>query len=162
MVQRKTRDESEGSGDPAIDDLAAAADSIGTEGEGSPKPPGTDIVVAEAGPPTNEQLLAGALSAGRETFCLFTKFESPRVTLNDDVAKQLGNLWGPVLTKHGIDLNRYMGDYALEIAAAFGTFQIAAAVRSGVVAEMREREAKLAKEKEQSGETGGNDGALES
>lgn len=96
---------------------------------------------AEDAPPpmTNEQALAGALAAGREAFCVFTKLQSPRATLTDDKVQQLAGLWGPVLSKHGIDLGRYLGDYALEVAAVIGTFGIAAAVRAGVQAEMAER-----------------------
>jgi hypothetical protein len=49
----------------------------------------------------------------------------------------LGDLWGPVLDKHGINLGDYLGDYALEIAAAIGTFAIAAQLRTAVNAEIK-------------------------
>lgn len=96
---------------------------------------------ADAGPPEPEaltaaQIIAGAIAAGREVFCLVTKMESPRRTLDDANAKAIGALWGPVLDKHGIDLAKYIGDYGLEFTALMGTFAIAAGVRKGVLAEM--------------------------
>lgn len=91
---------------------------------------------------TNEQALGGALAAGREAFCAFTKLQSPRATLDDEAVQKLAALWGPVLSKHGIDLGRYIGDYAMEFAAVIGSFSIAGAVRAGVLAELAERKAK--------------------
>ena len=86
---------------------------------------------------SNEQALIGGLSAARDVFCAFTKLESPKTTLGDEPVQQLAKLWAPVLSKHGIELGSYLGDYALEIAAVIGTFAIAAAVRSGVNAELK-------------------------
>ena len=85
---------------------------------------------------TAAQIIGGALAAGREVFCLVTKMDSPRKTLDDDTAQRIGALWGPVLDKHGIDLGKYLGDYALEAAAIIGTVTIAASVRRGVMDEM--------------------------
>lgn len=93
---------------------------------------------------SNEQALGGALAAGREAFCAFTKLKSPRTTLNDDAVHQLAALWGPVLSKHGINLSQYIGDYALEFAAVVGSFTIAGAVRAGVLAELAARKAEAA------------------
>jgi hypothetical protein len=91
---------------------------------------------------TSSQILAGAVAAGREVFCIVTKLESPKTHLDDATAKRLGDLWGPVLDKHGIDLSKYMGDYALEIAAVIGTITIGVSVRSAVIAEIDAREVK--------------------
>jgi hypothetical protein len=85
---------------------------------------------------TNAQIVAGALAAGRDVFCIVTKLESPRQHLDAAAVQQLGQLWGPVLDKHGIDLAAYLGDYALEIAAALGTVTIAAKLRAAVIDEM--------------------------
>ncbi len=91
----------------------------------------------EAPPPlTAAQIIAGALSAGREVFCMVTKLQSPRVHLDDATTQQLGALWGPVCEKHHIDLAKYLGDYALEIAAVIGSLGIAANLRAAVVAEI--------------------------
>lgn len=92
--------------------------------------------------PTAAQIIGGALAAGREVFCMVTKLESPRKTLDDETAQKVGALWGPVLEKHGIDLGRYIGDYGAEIAAAIGTLSIVAAVRRGVMDEIATKEAK--------------------
>lgn len=91
---------------------------------------------------TNEQALGGALAAGREAFCAFTRLQSPRTTLDDKAVQTLAELWGPVLTKYGINVGALVEDYALELAAVIGSFGIAAAVRSGVMAEIADRKAK--------------------
>lgn len=100
---------------------------------------GVDPIVDAAPEPealTAAQIIGGALAAGREVFCMVTKMDSPRKTLDDDTAQRIGALWGPVLDKHGIDLGKYIGDYALEAAAVIGTITIAASVRRGVLDEM--------------------------
>lgn len=96
--------------------------------------------VAEPAPLTSAQIVAGAIATGREVFCIVTKLQSPKTHLNDNTVKQLGDWWGPVLDKHGIDLSKYMGDYALEIAAVVGTVTIGAQVRAAVIAEIAARE----------------------
>lgn len=85
---------------------------------------------------TNAQIVTGTLTAVRDVFCIITKLESPKQNLDAAAVQKLGELWGPVLDKHGIDLGQYMGDYALEIAAAIGTMTIGARLRAAVVAEM--------------------------
>lgn len=85
---------------------------------------------------TNAQIVAGALAAGRDVFCIVTKLESPKQHLDAAAVQQLGELWGPVLDKHGIDLATYLGDYALEIGAVIGTITIGAKLRAAVIAEM--------------------------
>lgn len=98
--------------------------------------PGQDAAPPEPEALTAAQIIGGALAAGREVFCMVTKMDSPRKTLDDDTAQRIGALWGPVLDKHGIDLGKYIGDYALEAAAVIGTITIAASVRRGVLDEM--------------------------
>ena len=85
---------------------------------------------------TNGQLLTGAISAARDVFCIVTKLESPKQVLDAEATQKLGELWGPVLDKHGIELAKYLGDYALEIAAVIGTLTIGARLRSVVIAEI--------------------------
>lgn len=114
-----------------LDALAAQAESLNASEEPQPGQ-------AQPIPPlTNAQAVAGAIGAGREAFCFFTKLKSPRAVLDDATVGQLGELWGPVLDKHGINLSAYLGDYALEIAAAIGTFAIAAQLRTAVQAEIK-------------------------
>lgn len=133
-------------------------DSLATEATASMTTPplgqgGTKLDAAypegQAQPLTNAAAIGAALQAGREAFCLFTKLQSPKATLTDADCSQLGDLWGKVLDKRGIQLSRYMGDHAAEIAAAMGTFSIALAVRAGVVAELAQR----AKDKPAEGDT---------
>ena len=91
---------------------------------------------------TNAQLLGAAIAAGRTVFCLVTKLTSPDKILDDKTAQRLGGAWGPVLDKYGIDLNAYVGDYALEIGAAYLTFEIVQALRVAVQDEIRSKAAK--------------------
>jgi len=121
---------------PLRDDLA---DRAFTPIGGTTEPTDENAPGEEPAPPSSAQILAGAIAAGREVFCIVTRLESPKKTLSDDTAKALGGMWGPVLEKHGIDLNRYMGDYAMEISAVIGTLTIGAAVRAGVLAEIASR-----------------------
>lgn len=136
MVQRTTRPEGE-----SLDDLAGEAaelDAAAGEAEGGAQE--TALAMVENQKLTNGQILAGALTAGRDVFCTFTGFESPRTSLADANVIALADAWAPVLDKHGIDLAQYMGDYALEVAALLITAKIAIEVRSGVLAEMAQRE----------------------
>lgn len=118
-------------GPDPLDALAAQAETLNASEEPQPGQ-------AQAIPPlTNAQAIAGAIGAGREAFCFFTKLKSPRAVLDDATVSQLGELWGPVLDKHGINLSAYLGDYGLEIAAAIGTFAIAAQLRTAINAEIK-------------------------
>ncbi len=124
----------------SLDDLSIAADALDRAAPGGA--PGAAVEVLDAAPPPgNAQILAGALAAGREAFCMFTQLESPRRHLSDDKVQQLGDVWAPVLDKHGIDLARYMSDWGVELAAALLTFQIVRELREGVKAEIAAREA---------------------
>lgn len=91
---------------------------------------------------TNAQAVAASIGAAREGFCYFTKLESPRAVLTDDKISQLGMLWGPVLDKHGVNLQEVMGDYMLEFTAVVGTISIVGELRAAVQAELATRAAK--------------------
>ncbi len=116
-----------------VDDLA---DREFTAIGGSTGQDQTDAPGDAPAPLSNAQILAGAIAAGREVFCAVTKLKSPKTHLDDDTAKHLGELWGPVLEKHGWNLNEVMGNYAMEVAAIIGTVTIGASVRAAVIAEM--------------------------
>jgi hypothetical protein len=128
-----------------LESLAAEAQASMNEpplGQGT-----TDLDAAYAGeapPISNQQAIAGALAAGREAFCLFTKLQSPKQTLDDATCDQLSAVWAKVLDKRGIQLSKYMGDYAAEIAAAMATFAVAKAVHGGVQAELAARRSETA------------------
>ena len=102
--------------------------------------PDTPEPEAAAPPLTSAQIIAGAISAGREVFCAVTQFQSPRRLLDDATAQHLGDLWGPVLEKHNIDLGKYLGDFGVEIAAVLGTAGIVMALRKAVMQEARDRD----------------------
>lgn len=106
---------------------------------GGPDAP-TDAAAPPPPPLTSAQILAGAICAGREVFCAVTQFQSPRRHLDDATAAHLGELWGPVLEKHNIDLGKYLGDWGVEIAAVLGTAGIVMTLRKAVMAEARERD----------------------
>lgn len=117
-----------------LDHLAAIAESSAPPSmDSAPGSEGTDPA-----PPsiTNAQALAGALGAGREAFCFFTKLSAPRSVLTDSRISELAALAEPVLAKHGIDLGQYLGDYAPELALAVATFGIVVELRAAVAAEV--------------------------
>lgn len=130
--------------DSGLDSLAhqAEAAAVPPLGEGS-----TDLDVAASagqGPApaiSNAEMIKGALVAGRDMFCLFTKLDSPRATMDEASLQGVADLWGKVCDKRQINLAGYLGDYAAEIAAAIATISLAASVRAGVMAELAERRA---------------------
>lgn len=103
-------------------------------------PDATETPDAPPPPLTSAQIIAGAIAAGREVFCAVTQFQSPRRLLDDATAAHLGELWGPVLEKHHIDLGKYLGDFGVEIAAVLGTAGIVMALRKAVMQEARDRD----------------------
>lgn len=138
-----------------LDSLASQAASLtnpplgqGTTDLDTTVPPGQQTTPAL----TNAQALCGAIAAAREAFCFYTKLQSPRVVLVDEQVQNLAALWAPVLDKHGINLSKYMGDYALEMTAIVGTLTIASSLRIAVSAELAQlREDKPAVEASQPG-----------
>lgn len=123
-----------------LDLLAGQAESVeadgaftGSFGEPLPQPEPEGI--------TNAQAFAGALAAGREAFCFFTKLESPRRVMTDDRVGQLATLADPVLKKHNIELGKYLGDFGPEIALAVGVFSLVTELRAAVASEIAERKA---------------------
>ena len=123
-----------------LDQLAAQAETLGAPddapGQGAP---------ADAGQPepqgmTNAQAVAGALAAGREAFCFFTKLQSPRTVLSDERIGNLASLAEPVLAKHGIDLGQYLGDYAPELALIVAVVSVGSELRAAALAEIAAKE----------------------
>jgi hypothetical protein len=144
MVTRTTAPDGE-----SMDDLRGEALQLEGDGAGGgDPPPGAGPEPAPPPKPTNAQMLAVAIQLGRDVFCDYTKFNSPRVTLADDNVVVLGDTWGAVLDKHNIDLNAYLGNFAVEMAAIMATLKIGAAVRMGVLHEMAQRDAEMKREKE--------------
>lgn len=125
-----------------LEALAQQAESMEAEAvAAAPGAPG-EPATPEPEKLSNAQILSGGLIAGRGVFCSVTKFESPKTTLSDDSAHRLGEVWGPLFTKWGIELGDYVGEYALELAAIVVTAEIGLSVRAGVVAEMIARDQK--------------------
>lgn len=145
--------------DPALEQLALEAGQLaGTGGA-----PGGDQA-GQAEPPklTTAEMIAGALTVGRDLFCAFTDLHTPKVTLGDQAVAGLATAWGKVIDKYQIDLSKIVGDYMLEIAAVMATLPIAVAVRAGVRAEIAAKPPKESKkiEGDQAGEApGGAPGA---
>jgi hypothetical protein len=113
-------------------------------GPGSPaEPDGSENAQSGSEKPpelSNAQLIAGALGAGRDVFCMVTAYQTPKVTLSDDNCGTLGDAWGKVCDKRGWRLGGYLGDYMAEISAVMATVVIAKAVADGVKAEQAARE----------------------
>lgn len=118
---------------PDTDPLDAMAEQAGAPVEGQSAPL-DDVSTTPA--ISNAQILAGAIAAGRDAFCAFTKLQSPRTILTDDRVQTVGDLWGPVCDKHGWNLGKYLGDYAVEFTAIVGTIGIVAEIRAAVRAEL--------------------------
>lgn len=125
----------------ALAGLAAEADGLETIDTG-PAAPGEGGAPAEpeAPAPSNAQLIAGMLELGRDVFCQVTEFQSPKAVLQAGACTALGEAWGRVLDKRGIDLNRYLGDYGAEIAALVVTWRVGSALYSAVQAEGMHRD----------------------
>jgi len=124
--------------------MAAEAESAlgaGAAGEGGAQP-GTEKVVAEPVPQvTNAQMVASAIVVSRVMFCKITQLESPKNTLSNEIAAELGQLWGPVCDKYGLNLAELFGDYTLEFTAVMATMAIVTQVRAAVQAEIAQRKA---------------------
>ena len=149
--------EGEGAGPAPADqvnpDLLRLADQAGQlhqEGEAAEQ-------AAAGGPPpppivTNATLIAGLLEIVPEVAGLVWSVKSPKAILTHDRATELGNLWGAVCDKRGIDLQKLMGDWSLEVAAATATMVICNDIRKAVAAELAAR-----KPKQGAGEAGPGD-----
>lgn len=121
-----------------LEQLARQAEQI----ESTVPPAGDTTQPPEPEKATNAQIIGAAIAAGRTVFCAVSKLDSPKIHLNDEQSQKLGAVWGPVLDKHGINLNKAMGDYALEIGAAVVTFEIVMALRTAVREEIAAKDAK--------------------
>lgn len=125
----------------SFEDLASEADDLGAgldEGKGGP----VQLAPEKPDHPTNAQVIAGAIAAGRDAFCMFTKLESPKRQLTEPRILDLAAAWAKVADKYNVDLYKLMGDYGPEFAALFVTWQIAQDLRAGVRAEIAAREKK--------------------
>jgi hypothetical protein len=129
-----------------LDNLATQAEmqaleSGATGDTGAPGADGSN----EKPPISNAQAMGGAIAAGREAFCFFTKLQSPRAVLPDARIAELASLADPVLTKYGINLVDYIGDIGAEVALAVAVFAVGNDLRKAVSAEIaaiKETEAK--------------------
>lgn len=121
-----------------LEQLARQAEQI----ESTSQPTGDSQPPPEPEKTTNAQIIGAAIAAARTVFCAVSKLDSPKVHLNDEQAQRLGAVWGPVLDKHGYNLNKAMGDYALEIGAAVVTFEIVMNLRAAVREEIAAKDAK--------------------
>ncbi len=108
------------------------------EGEGGA--PGdahlVDTAPAEPPAPSNAEVVTGMVTTIRETVLILQPLESLRDKLTDQVAAQLGALWGPVLDGYGIQLGRTMGRHAPAMVAAWSTFQLVGPIVQAVRAEV--------------------------
>jgi hypothetical protein len=122
---------------PAPDDLENRQfTAIGGDSTSQDGPQAGPDDAAQKPQASNAQILAGALAAGREVFCLVTDLQSPRRTMSDEALSQWAQAVAPALEKHGIDLGAVIGDFGPEIAAVVSTVILANAVRLGAVAEL--------------------------
>jgi len=123
-----------------LDQLASQAEAMATPSDPQGQGAAEDAGQAEPQGMTNAQAVAGALAAGREAFCFFTKLQSPRVVLNDGRIGELANLAEPVLAKHGIDLGKYLGDYAPELALLVAVIAVGSELRTAALNEIAAKE----------------------
>lgn len=125
-----------------LETLALQAEGMTDTNTGPADGQGDATQDAPAPEPTNAQMIAGAIAAGRTVFCMVTKLESPKVHLDDAAAQSLGAVWGPVCDKYGWNLNDALGSYGVEIAAIAVTAQIGYALHRAVTEEIAARNAK--------------------
>lgn len=91
---------------------------------------------------TNAQCLAMGLQIVRETLCAVAKVTSPKSTLDDATIGTVADAVAPVLDKYGIQLQGIAGGYMVELRAAMVTVPVLLAFRSGLLDELRARNAK--------------------
>ncbi len=116
-------------------DPALQAENLGAGPSG---PPGQEE--AQAAPElTNAQLFGAALGMGTELFTVITQIKAPKAILTPERCAQLGELWGPVLDKYGINAGQFMGAWQLEITALMGTVAIGLELRAAVRQELAQR-----------------------
>lgn len=121
---------------------ASPLEALAAQAEGLEAPPveqGAQAVQVEAATPSNGELLAGMFVVVRDLACMVLDLKSPRVTFPDNDAAQLGQAWGAVCDKRGVDLGRLMGDYGAEVAAVIITATVAKRVMVAAKAELAER-----------------------
>ena len=146
--------EKENKGATPLDGLAAAiaADpALKTDGQGNEDAPEQDAAEPQL---SNAQLFAVGVEIGAQLFTVITKIKAPQNVLSHERCAQLGELWGPVLDKYGINAGQFMGAWQLEIAAVMGTVGVVLELRSAVRAEIAQRQAEQQKEAEPQGVTG--------
>lgn len=99
---------------------------------------------ASGAPPelTNTQIVAMALEMIRDTLCAVAKVLSPKKTLDQAAIVAVADAIGPVLDKYGIKLQAVLGDYMLELRAAFVTVPIMLAAWTELREEIRAMKAK--------------------
>ena len=131
------KNDQDGANDP-LDALAA-------EAAGLDAPPAGEAGPAGPAPPpelSNAQIVAMALEMIRDTLCAFAKVMSPKKTLDEAAVKAVAEAIGPVLDKYGVKLSDVLGDFMLELRAAFVTVPIMLAAFTELREEMRAMKAK--------------------
>jgi hypothetical protein len=138
-----------------LDGLAAAIEADTTLNPDNPEA-GTDQGQGGTEAPmlSNAQMFAGAIAMGTQVFTVVTQIKAPQNILTHERCAQLGELWGPVLDKYGINAGQFMGAWQLEIAAIMGTVGIVLELRTAVRAEVAQRQAEQGKAAEPEGVTG--------
>lgn len=118
-----------------LDALAAQAEGleVGQVEQGGP-------VAAEQPKPSNAEILAGAFAMFRDLACMILDLQTPKATFPDRDAGQLGQAWGAVCDKRGVDLARIMGDYGAEVTAVVITATVLKRVATAAKAELAARD----------------------
>lgn len=118
-----------------LDALAAQAEGLEVDQaeQGAPVP-------VEQPKASNGEILGGMFAMVRDLACMVLDLRSPKATFPDQDAMQLGQAWGAVCDKRGVDLARIMGDYGAEVAAVVMTATVFKRVSSAVNAELAARE----------------------
>lgn len=121
-----------------LEALALEADNL----TGNNPQPGTEQPEEKAPAITNAEVIAMAIGMGRDVFCMASTLQSPKKHLDDTAVKSLGDAWGAVCDKRGLDLNAALGDWGVEIGALVITAQIGYTLKTAVTEEIRARNAK--------------------
>lgn len=126
----------------SLDELAGVAAGMeGPAAAGGPAAPGGAVAPAEnALGMSNAGVIEGAVSLGVKVFCDFTKLQSPRLILTEQVLREQAKGWGTWCAVRGIDLKVYMGRHADTIPLVLSTAMLAFAVVQATRQEIAQRQ----------------------
>lgn len=125
--------------------LAAQAAGLEAAQDAQQQQPGQGgaVEAADGHEITNAEIIAGAMEMARDVGSELTGLQSIRIAAADEDLQKVSVLVGRVCDKRGWNLNRFLGQYAEEVAAAVAVVALGRKVMRAVSSELawRERQA---------------------